>query len=600
MEEIWNKLTNELSLDQTSSQIWLERLKEKYNDSTRHYHTENQMLKSKLVYLDDQKPAVILAILFQYYEYDSKSNSAEMNCKAFNEFCKDTALSDNDLIQHVLKLLGDPSSTCVCDSLNDDLNFLQDLDLIYLGVSPPETYKTQIELLRKDYPHMNDKQYNSMRLKFLETFLNVLPCIYSTSKFRDLYEETAKKNVSNEVQELKQLRDTIHKLMNSSSNMFQDSPNAQGMYKRRNRRRSRNLRRIFQTSMNSNDDCIILPDKPPEIISLIDDESDQETTANNNKKDESLSNALSNLSPFKGNRKKKKNNRSLNHNEIVPSTSSMKRYPENEAYTPFFIDTKKEDTPVLQIPLYEVPKNDSIICLDDTITPNPSSTTETATEQISSEPQIKKYDTYESVLNDSQTIVIDDENMSQAEMTLEEGEIREDFIPLSTDNTKNEKAVFVKRLVIIDGNNIAMHHGNNKVFSVQGIEIAIKHFEDLGHEVKVIIPQFRMKLNKSSSQVLLEKLHGQGKILLTPCKNLPGQVSASYDDRFILEVAERCDAAIISNDNYKDLLKEKEEWKNIITSRVIGFMFCGDQIFVPNDPYGRHGPKLSEILNKKS
>uniref|UniRef100_A0A336LF27 CSON010041 protein n=1 Tax=Culicoides sonorensis TaxID=179676 RepID=A0A336LF27_CULSO len=70
--------------------------------------------------------------------------------------------------------------------------------------------------------------------------------------------------------------------------------------------------------------------------------------------------------------------------------------------------------------------------------------------------------------------------------------------------------------------------------------------------------------------------------------------------RFILEVAERCDAAIISNDNYKDLLKEKEEWKNIITSRVIGFMFCGDQIFVPNDPYGRHGPKLSEILNKKS
>lgn len=76
-----------------------------------------------------------------------------------------------------------------------------------------------------------------------------------------------------------------------------------------------------------------------------------------------------------------------------------------------------------------------------------------------------------------------------------------------------------------------MQHGNNKIFSVQGIEIAIKHFEDLGHVVKAIIPQFRMKLHKSTSQVLLEKLQNEGKVLLTPCKNLPGNISASYDDR---------------------------------------------------------------------
>lgn len=94
MEVIWKKVSDQLNLDTTASQIWLEKLKERYNDSTRHYHTESEMLKSKLEHLNDQKAAVILAVLFQYNEYDSKSNSIEANCLAFNHFCKDTALKD--------------------------------------------------------------------------------------------------------------------------------------------------------------------------------------------------------------------------------------------------------------------------------------------------------------------------------------------------------------------------------------------------------------------------------------------------------------------------------------------------------------------------
>lgn len=106
-------------------------------------------------------------------------------------------------MQHVLKLLGD-SSTSHFDatSIDDDVNYLQDLDLIYLGASP-DLFKSYTALLRQEYSHMNDKQYNSMRLKFLETFLNVLPCIYATTKFRDLYEETAKANITGEIEELK-------------------------------------------------------------------------------------------------------------------------------------------------------------------------------------------------------------------------------------------------------------------------------------------------------------------------------------------------------------------------------------------------------------
>ncbi|XP_063701869.1 uncharacterized protein LOC134831952 [Culicoides brevitarsis] len=203
MEEIWSKVTSTLNLDATASQIWLEKLKERYNDTTvRHYHTEDEMLKSKLAYLVDQKPSVVLAVLFQYYELDSQGNSIEMNCQAFKEFCKDTALNDENLVQHVLRLLGDPSANVF--DIEDDLNFLQDLDLVYLS-SSAEDFRRQRELLRLEYKQMNDKQYNSMRLKFLETFLNVLPCIYSTTQFREQFEEAAKANITAEVEELKAL-----------------------------------------------------------------------------------------------------------------------------------------------------------------------------------------------------------------------------------------------------------------------------------------------------------------------------------------------------------------------------------------------------------
>ena len=39
-----------------------------------------------------------------------------------------------------------------------------------------------------------------------------------------------------------------------------------------------------------------------------------------------------------------------------------------------------------------------------------------------------------------------------------------------------------KRPIVIDGSNVAMSHGNNKVFSVKGIEIVVRYFEGRGHQ----------------------------------------------------------------------------------------------------------------------
>lgn len=62
----------------------------------------------------------------------------------------------------------------------------------------------------------------------------------------------------------------------------------------------------------------------------------------------------------------------------------------------------------------------------------------------------------------------------------------------------------------------------------------------------------------STDPALLDKLQREGKVIFTPCKNLPGKSVTSYDDRFIMDLALEFDAAIISNDNFRDLAQESE------------------------------------------
>ncbi|KRF79185.1 endoribonuclease rege-1 isoform X2 [Drosophila virilis] len=153
-----------------------------------------------------------------------------------------------------------------------------------------------------------------------------------------------------------------------------------------------------------------------------------------------------------------------------------------------------------------------------------------------------------------------------------------------------------KRPIIIDGSNVAFGHGCSNIFSAEGIKYCVEYFQKMGHDVKAVIPLFRRNPNKSSNPALLDQLHKEGKIVFTPCKNLPNQQSISYDDRFILQLAYERNAAVVSNDNYRDLITENVAFKKIIENRVIGYSWCDNILILPKDPYGRFGPPLAEIL----
>lgn len=87
----------------------------------------------------------------------------------------------------------------------------------------------------------------------------------------------------------------------------------------------------------------------------------------------------------------------------------------------------------------------------------------------------------------------------------------------------------VKRVIIIDGSNVAM--GARKEFDrdshmdycVEGLKKCIDHFENLGFEAKAVVPEYRMRREKSSNWPLINELKTQGKVVCTPSK--------SYDDR---------------------------------------------------------------------
>lgn len=152
-----------------------------------------------------------------------------------------------------------------------------------------------------------------------------------------------------------------------------------------------------------------------------------------------------------------------------------------------------------------------------------------------------------------------------------------------------------KRLVVLDGCNVACGFTNSPNFSVRGVEIALEMFKLKGHPVVAIVPENRMR-NMTDNQRKFERLVAKRKIILTPCKNLETNRSCSYDDRFMLDIVIAMDGAIVSNDNFRDLLNENSDYDRIINSRVIGFTWVDELFLIPEDPYGRDGPKLNDIL----
>ncbi|XP_032102872.1 endoribonuclease ZC3H12A isoform X1 [Sapajus apella] len=170
--------------------------------------------------------------------------------------------------------------------------------------------------------------------------------------------------------------------------------------------------------------------------------------------------------------------------------------------------------------------------------------------------------------------------------------------------SEEEKEGSDLRPVVIDGSNVAMSHGNKEVFSCRGILLAVNWFLERGHtDITVFVPSWRKEQPRPdvpiTDQHILRELEKKKILVFTPSRRVGGKRVVCYDDRFIVKLAYDSDGIVVSNDTYRDLQGERQEWKRFIEERLLMYSFVNDKFMPPDDPLGRHGPSLDNFLRKK-
>ncbi|KAI4808582.1 hypothetical protein KUCAC02_000639 [Chaenocephalus aceratus] len=134
-----------------------------------------------------------------------------------------------------------------------------------------------------------------------------------------------------------------------------------------------------------------------------------------------------------------------------------------------------------------------------------------------------------------------------------------------------------------------MSHGWVTSSPADGIALAVQHFG-----IEAI---WRQKSDpKIKEQHYLTELQNLGLVSYTPSREVQGKRISSYDDRLMLQLAQKSDGVIVTNDNLRDLSDESLVWREIIKKRLLQYTFVGDHFMVPDDPLGRGGPHLDIFL----
>jgi len=71
----------------------------------------------------------------------------------------------------------------------------------------------------------------------------------------------------------------------------------------------------------------------------------------------------------------------------------------------------------------------------------------------------------------------------------------------------------------------------------------------------------------------------QEKILVfTPSRKIRGKRIVCHDDRYIVRLAAETDGVIVSNDNYRDLVTESQDFRKAIEERLLMYSFVNDRL----------------------
>ena len=69
-------------------------------------------------------------------------------------------------------------------------------------------------------------------------------------------------------------------------------------------------------------------------------------------------------------------------------------------------------------------------------------------------------------------------------------------------------------------------------------------------------------------------------LVFTPARRIGGKRVVCYDDRYVLKLAVENNGIVVSNDNYRDLIAEKAEFKRVVEERLLMYSFVNDRCVI--------------------
>jgi predicted metal-dependent HD superfamily phosphohydrolase len=202
-----SELFIETAAQYTADQVFINRcwneIDKQYNGPGRHYHNCQHLLhvmETIYPHRDTIKhwQSMVMAVFYHDIVYKVPGTDNETK----------SAVLASTRLQH----LGFPPHTIsICHqhilathshetSSNDDTNLFTDADLAILGQAPP-VYKNYCKQIRKEYAVYPGFLYKPGRRKVLRHFLQ-MKNIYKTTILQKQFEEQARANLSNELQQL--------------------------------------------------------------------------------------------------------------------------------------------------------------------------------------------------------------------------------------------------------------------------------------------------------------------------------------------------------------------------------------------------------------
>lgn len=183
---------------------WLQ-LNERYSEDHRAYHgwihigamlTDLDSVRFQPDFSALDLDEVELAIFFHDVIYDPRASDNEARSAAV--FREAASAMPPDRIDRVTELI---LATARHEaSVDPPTRLLLDLDLAILGATPNE-YRRYDGAIRAEYEHVPQSQWRTGRSAVLEKFL-ARPVIYQTAYFHDRLENTARQNLTRELDAL--------------------------------------------------------------------------------------------------------------------------------------------------------------------------------------------------------------------------------------------------------------------------------------------------------------------------------------------------------------------------------------------------------------